>query len=241
MRSFRLKHGEQAVSPVVGVMLMLVVTIIIAAVVSAFAGGLTAGNQKAPTVSMDIHLRNDGTGNSYFMMKVLSVSEPIPTKDLKIVTSWINSTGGSGGATMVPNTNNTHYTTYPSGKWYSQNSPAGYSAGVLTGNNYAAPQAWFGNYTWTSGTTMINWPSNYGYPAPTSYKGNAYDNGGATAYNYWPSWTTYIGNGGTEVDSLTAELGVGWNSLRPGDTLNVKVIHVPSGKTIVNQQAIVEG
>jgi archaeal type IV pilus assembly protein PilA len=39
---------EDAVSPVVGVMLMLVVTIIIAAVVSAFAGGVTAGSDKAP-------------------------------------------------------------------------------------------------------------------------------------------------------------------------------------------------
>ncbi len=35
-----MKNNESAVSPVVGVMLMLVVTIIIAAVVSAFAGGM---------------------------------------------------------------------------------------------------------------------------------------------------------------------------------------------------------
>jgi len=39
---------EHAVSPVVGVMLMLVVTIIIAAIVSAFAGGSVSGVQKAP-------------------------------------------------------------------------------------------------------------------------------------------------------------------------------------------------
>ena len=37
------KNVESAVSPVVGVMLMLVVTIIIAAVVSAFAGVLALG------------------------------------------------------------------------------------------------------------------------------------------------------------------------------------------------------
>ena len=42
--------GNEAVSPVVGVMLMLVVTIIIAAVVSAFAGGLTETTSKAPQV-----------------------------------------------------------------------------------------------------------------------------------------------------------------------------------------------
>ena len=44
--------GNEAVSPVVGVMLMLVVTIIIAAVVSAFAGGLTESTSKAPQVSL---------------------------------------------------------------------------------------------------------------------------------------------------------------------------------------------
>jgi FlaG/FlaF family flagellin (archaellin) len=43
----RINH-ESAVSPVVGVMLMLVVTIIIAAVVSAFAGGFSEGSKKAP-------------------------------------------------------------------------------------------------------------------------------------------------------------------------------------------------
>ncbi|MDO9325739.1 MAG: type IV pilin N-terminal domain-containing protein [Methanoregula sp.] len=43
---------DTAVSPVVGVMLMLVVTIIIAAVVSAFAGGLSGSNEKAPQVQI---------------------------------------------------------------------------------------------------------------------------------------------------------------------------------------------
>jgi FlaG/FlaF family flagellin (archaellin) len=44
--------NQEAVSPVVGVMLMLVITIIIAAVVSAFAGGLSAGSEKAPNVQI---------------------------------------------------------------------------------------------------------------------------------------------------------------------------------------------
>lgn len=41
--------SDDAVSPVIGILLMLVVTIIIAAVVSGFAGGLTGGQEKAPT------------------------------------------------------------------------------------------------------------------------------------------------------------------------------------------------
>ena len=48
-----IKHrNDEAVSPVVGVMLMLVVTIIIAAVVSGFAGGLAGGTSKSAQVSI---------------------------------------------------------------------------------------------------------------------------------------------------------------------------------------------
>jgi len=42
-------RNENAVSPVIGVMLMIVVTVIIAAVVSAFAGGYSDADRKAPT------------------------------------------------------------------------------------------------------------------------------------------------------------------------------------------------
>src|SRR5208337_381471 len=43
---------ESGVSPVVGVMLMLVVTIIIAAIVTAFAGGMTQTSDKAPQATI---------------------------------------------------------------------------------------------------------------------------------------------------------------------------------------------
>jgi FlaG/FlaF family flagellin (archaellin) len=43
---------EDAVSPVVGVMLMLVVTIIIAALVSAFSGGMASGSDKPPQATI---------------------------------------------------------------------------------------------------------------------------------------------------------------------------------------------
>jgi hypothetical protein len=46
------QYKEHAVSPVVGVMLMLVVTIIIAAVVSGFAGGMAKGQTKVPTATI---------------------------------------------------------------------------------------------------------------------------------------------------------------------------------------------
>ncbi|MBQ3717840.1 MAG: type IV pilin N-terminal domain-containing protein [Methanomicrobium sp.] len=62
------KNGlnNEAVSPVVGVMLMLVVTIIVAAVVSAFAGGLTESTSKAPQVSLKAtYSQTDGLAISH--------------------------------------------------------------------------------------------------------------------------------------------------------------------------------
>lgn len=49
-----IRQKDAAVSPVVGVMLMLVVTIIIAAVVSAFAGGMGSEQHKTPQTTMTV-------------------------------------------------------------------------------------------------------------------------------------------------------------------------------------------
>lgn len=184
---------NDAVSPVIGVLLMLVVTIIIAAVVSGFAGSLVSNQKAAPSASLEIHINNDGTGNSFYQMKVLSVSEPIPTKDLKIVTKWVNSTGYVGGATTLPNSGNIHYTSYPSGNFTTGTGPNGFGPGVKSSStgSTASNDKQFGNYTWQTGTAMTHWPPNYGYPASLS---------GSKKYEYWSGWTNYITNGGTEVD-----------------------------------------
>ena len=72
---------EDAVSPVIGVMLMLVVTIIIAAVVSGFAGGMMKSEQTAPQASFECVISNDGSwGGSSFDLTCLGTSEGIPTK-----------------------------------------------------------------------------------------------------------------------------------------------------------------
>jgi len=68
-------RDENAVSPVVGVMLMLIVVIIIAAIVSAFAGGTISGQKKVPQAAIQgkfsisngmqiIHAGGDGLATS---------------------------------------------------------------------------------------------------------------------------------------------------------------------------------
>ncbi|ABS56896.1 protein of unknown function DUF1628 [Methanoregula boonei 6A8] len=97
----KLYHGTNAVSPVVGVMLMLVVTIIIAAVVSGFSGGFMETPRPTPTAMFDVHIyAHEGlTVNSLpeVYSPDITITEisgdALPTKDLKITTTFTNNTG----------------------------------------------------------------------------------------------------------------------------------------------------
>ena len=73
MKQFR----ETAVSPVVGVMLMLVVTIIIAAVVAAFAGGSLSNTPKTPSATIKGVFSQSGG-----MQIIHAGGDTIPTQDL---------------------------------------------------------------------------------------------------------------------------------------------------------------
>ena len=82
--------NHAAVSPVVGVMLMLVVTIIIAAVVSAFAGGMSKETNKAPQATIS---------GSYSISGGMSFThnggDPIGTPSVKVVVHPAESFGTS--------------------------------------------------------------------------------------------------------------------------------------------------
>ena len=67
-----LKKKEDAVSPVIGVMLMLVVTIVIAAVVAAFAGGLATETEAAPVVVLDADVYANGNNAATLTLRSLS-------------------------------------------------------------------------------------------------------------------------------------------------------------------------
>ncbi|ADN35132.1 Protein of unknown function DUF1628 [Methanolacinia petrolearia DSM 11571] len=84
---------EDAVSAVIGVMLMLAVTIIIASTVAAFAGGASTTFEDTPSASLAVYC--DGSvddGNFNIIFEHLG-GDKISTDDLKIVT-WIEDGGG---------------------------------------------------------------------------------------------------------------------------------------------------
>ena len=229
--------NTEAVSPVVGVMLMLVVTIIIAAVVSAFAGGIASNQQKAPTGTFECTIVNDGTwGGSGFNLEVKAVSEPIPTKDIKITTSWRSADGFSNTTTITgpvigdDSKLNTHY----NNSFNKYQSPLGFGAHIenwQASGNYVKSQ-YYGNYTLLAGTTMHNSP--YGWSAAYGGYGVSSD----THYKYTDG-SKYVYS--RDVDGVQAILGYNWYHLMPGEKVNVKLTHIPTGAVIFEKDVPVEG
>jgi FlaG/FlaF family flagellin (archaellin) len=247
---------DDAVSPVVGVILMLVVTIIIAAVVSGFAGGLMSSQEKAPQLTMQVSIKNTGTWvGSHFEAQVLGVDEPVPTKDLKLVTSYkatyANGTEFRKTTECIPGTENTYYPYSPDwGVLYLENAVAPMGYGLGEGNvNAFVPNEFaqqFGNYSLKAGVSMCAYPCG-GKPLIAAGKdGIAPENdwgygvaGNPYKYAYTAEFDAETNE--EDCDEIQAVLGKEWFYLKGGDTVNVKFIHTPSGKVLWEKDVAVEG
>lgn len=93
----RPKKAADAVSPVVGVMLMLVITIIIAAVAAAFASGIADTTEKSPVATLKISMTASGPNATIENLG----GDTLVTKDLRIQTAYTVGTWG----TANPNVN----------------------------------------------------------------------------------------------------------------------------------------
>ncbi|ABD40081.1 Protein of unknown function DUF1628 [Methanospirillum hungatei JF-1] len=72
--------NNEAVSPVIGVLLMLTLTLIIAAIVNSYAGGLVDTEPKAPSATLQVKYSQSGG------MEIRHVSgDPIPTSSVKVI------------------------------------------------------------------------------------------------------------------------------------------------------------
>jgi len=115
--------SENAVSPVVGVMLMLVVVIIIAAIVSGFAGGLAQGNKQAPQATIEgvLHV---GSGSNVVVLTHTGGDELVPAKTQIVIKKgdgWGSYTDIlEGGYSVIANS-----AIYDSNKKYWMNATSG--------------------------------------------------------------------------------------------------------------------
>jgi len=123
---------EKAVSPVVGVMLMLVVTIVLAAVVSSFSGGMATETDKAPQAALEVHFYKNGLEGYAMTMEHLS-GDYIPTKDVQLILYYKDQK-----VTISPSTSNAPY--------LNDVSRAGY---------FSDSRSHFGNYTLIPGDIAV--------------------------------------------------------------------------------------
>ena len=104
------KTKEDAVSPVIGVMLMLVVTVVIAAVVVVFSTGLAGSTATTPSALLEVeyiqmsdvgeympHMSNYNRVMANFGIKHKG-GDPIPLKDIQIT---IEQRGGTDGVIQI--------------------------------------------------------------------------------------------------------------------------------------------
>ncbi|MFH0968576.1 MAG: type IV pilin N-terminal domain-containing protein [Methanobacteriota archaeon] len=138
-----IRSKEPAVSPVVGIMLMLTVTLILAAIISGFTGGIAKNQQKPPQLLFEATLVHDAdTHTSSFLdIRIISISEGIPSRDLKLQTEWRNQSSQTYRSVIMPNSAHVGTKTYP----------LGYGPGVQPGSKGGSN---FGNYTLLAGTRL---------------------------------------------------------------------------------------
>lgn len=86
------KKSDDAISPVIGVMMMLVVTVVIAAAVTIFATGVVGETEPAPVAVLDVQILNqaqtlnDLVGPELFITHISG--DPVDTADIEIRSSW---------------------------------------------------------------------------------------------------------------------------------------------------------
>lgn len=201
------KSRDDGVSPVVGVMLMLVVTIIIAAVVSAFAGGIGGSQQKTPQASFQIKtgwvVADDGTisNSNYDIAFEHKGGDPVQTKETQLIT-YLTLPNGTvvrhvqTSASTPVCVNGRNSCSRPPHVY--DNQKYGFPCGNYD-NGFNSP-AWFGNATWMSGDIARTYQ--LGFAA---------------------------GLLGVTQSDLT-------DAISNHSALEVKLLHTPSGKYIIDQK-----
>jgi len=204
------------VSPVVGVMLMLVVTIIIAAVVSAFAGGLSGSQTKTPQASFQIKtgwwandtgvIKSGTAADSNYDISFQHLGgDPIRTKDTNLITYLTLPNGTVVRHVQTPTSTpaciyNGNSCTRP--PYIYDQQKYGYPCGNYA-QNYTS-DAWFGNATWMSGDVTR---------------------------------TYRLGFASNMLGVSNQDL---YDAISNHTQLEVKLLYVPSGKYIVDQKVMLQ-
>ncbi|WP_135606020.1 type IV pilin N-terminal domain-containing protein [Methanococcoides sp. NM1] len=228
-RKMKLVNDSRAVSPVIGVMLMVVVTVVLAAAVSSSSQGILDGVEQAPSAVFSVEIVKDIDGNmgsgittSYMSIRHVS-GDSIDTKDISILTINPNARGDNGVMEVHPNKVNTNVHCSGGGNYIGTVPFWNRGATLDTQEN-----SFFGEYILEPGRSMVadEW---------SNYDKATWDDNNGEEWRYRSSGSFPVD---PEVDPITGmqAMFADWDSVRSGDHVTVKIIHNPSQKVIFDSE-----
>lgn len=217
-----MEKRESAVSPVVGVMLMLAVTIMIAAIVSATAGNFSGTEKKAPSAILDVTIYAAKDYGGYYVptMTIKHVSgNVLQTKDLQIVTYY-----------TVPGSGNISRGSLMGVKTVDVKNSSGteqYGVMFISDETRGSPETWFGNTTATfkPGDLLVT---------PAQYCENEDTDAANTKLHNNPAMVQLFPNV-KFIKSVDSDA----NEFVQGGVVTVKIIHTPSGQIIFDKDVVI--
>ena len=228
MERIRREVGSgRAVSPVVGVMLMLVVAVVLAAVVNSFAGGLAGTQEKAPAAAFETTIYKSPApylGCEMVEIKYLS-GEPLDTSKLKIVFEH------EGNVTEVlPDHHRVNYennlTSLGGGSYWYKNMSTPYLYDFKYGG-FETLGASHDSYNSTthdfSDEKYVEFGNYVLYP------------GQSMVAQLYPTVNTTDPN----VDQIEAIIS-DWQWVEPGDTITITIVDLRSNKPIYTEEVVVK-
>ena len=221
------KKSDDAISPVIGVMLMLVMTVIVAAVITMFATGLVTDTEPAPTAVLDVKIYDSYTALYYngkpqvcgpdFHITQIS-GDALDTKNLEIRLSWEH----DGKSYFSTYSADSFAEKYPDGITSAMNKrdqpmyvKATGGKGPFGLDNY------FGDVFLKPGLTLT---ASADLLSPGSNDNNLF-------------MDVIFNNGVT--DGLDSQKGI-MDLLPEGTAVNVMILHVPSNKAIFDKEVFVQ-
>jgi|WetSurMetagenome_2_1015567.scaffolds.fasta_scaffold123869_2 archaeal type IV pilus assembly protein PilA len=217
-----MKKSDEGVSPVVGVMLMLSVTVIVAAIVSGAAGSLSGSKESAPSVILEVHFyenRSYGTFQAPAMTIEHISGSALQTKDLSITTYFRNESGQPIRGYLIG-----EKAVKGESEWST------FGADMYCGVLFISDQDRFGSplqdtdggyKSWFGNTSAVLMPGDI-LVTPGQYCGPSepHKNPGL---NYL-------------LDFDTTDPTSGYKA---GAVITVKIVHIPSGQVIFNKDVVV--
>ena len=229
------KKSDDAVSPVIGVMLMIVITVVIAGVVAAFGTGMTGDMEPAPNVVLDIKimsnfgaLSSDQTGDLRGPdFQILHVSgDPLDTGDIEIQIAWIDQDGKS------------HYSTYSAAEYKSKH---GMNWGSRYQPMYVKMQVPYTGADYTYGSMNLDYyfgdvvlTPGLRATATTDFLALGKNNVGSPFMD-----AIFCSSGEIKTSDSVTDPGI-MKYLPAGTPVEITILHIPSNTIIYEKEVVVQ-